>query len=98
MKTKRVALIVIVTTVSALFFGNVWQTFAYRTLEKTVGDLDAEQRRLLEENKQVIANISIYGSPARIDEIARKELKLKKLDTSQILRLQVKDKGKGRDG
>lgn len=83
-----VALFCSVLVVSMLFL-NVWQSFRYNRVVEEVAALEEEQKRLLEQNKRLIAGTAVLSSPGRIDEIAREELGLEKRDPKDIIRIQL---------
>jgi cell division protein FtsL len=74
---RYIALTCIIVLPVALFL-NVWQSFRYETLEREVGQLEEEQRDMIEENKRLIAGIAVLRSPARIQSLAESELELER--------------------
>ena len=74
-----------------LFLG-VWQSARYTRLEKALQDYDREQYRLIEENKRKISAISILLRNERIEKIAMQTFKMKKADSSGILRVELEKK------
>ena len=83
---KKIALILL-CTVPALVFLNVWEVFRFEELKSTVITLEAEQKEWLEKNKRMITGITVLNSPARIDMLAREELELEKTGVGDTIRI-----------
>ncbi|MBN2655425.1 MAG: cell division protein FtsL [Spirochaetales bacterium] len=82
------AMAAVVLAVGMLFL-NVWQSFRYNRIVDEVSALELEQKRLLEQNKRLIAGTAVLSSPGRIDEIAKDELGLEKQDPTDIIRIEL---------
>lgn len=84
---KKLLLLLIVATVPGIIFLTVRQVFTYTKIDNEVRSLILDQRELFEQNKRMVANLSILSSPERIDELAEDILKLEKksLDTVRIM-------------
>jgi cell division protein FtsL len=92
---KRMLILFLVLTVPAVVFLSVWQVFSFQQLETQVGSLEAQQKEWFEENKRKIIGIEYLSSPRRLDQIAREELDLKKMDPDKVIRIVVpKEKGR----
>ena len=87
MKMNKVLVLLLAFTVPVFFFLQVLQSYQYMNLEKQVQLLETEQKEWVEENKKVIAGIAVMSTPERINSIARDELGLDKIDTSDIVRV-----------
>jgi len=87
MKINKIVLLVLACTIPAFFFMQVLQSYQYLSLEKNIRLLEEEQKGWIEKNKKLIAGISLLSTPERIDTIARDELDLKKIDSSDIIRI-----------
>lgn len=83
---RKLLVLIIVATVPGLIFLTVKQVFNYEQVDKEVNALIMEQRELFEQNKRMVANLSILSSPGRIDELAENILELdkKNIDTVRI--------------
>jgi len=57
----------------------VWQSTRYQNLSRDLNRLEQTQAEWVESNKRLIAGISEYSSPDRIDDIARNQLDLQKI-------------------
>ena len=89
---KKMSMIVAITCsllTAAMLFVNVWQSFRYNQVVKTVIALEREQKELLELNKRLIAGTAVLSSPGRIDEIAKDELGLEKREPSDIIQVEL---------
>jgi len=84
---KRKIALLLLCTVPALVFLNVWEVFRFEELKSTVQSLEAEQKEWLEKNKRMITGIAVLNSPARIDKLARDELKLEKTGVGNTIRI-----------
>lgn len=83
---KKIALILI-CTVPALVYLNVWEVFRFEELKSSVRELEGEQEEWLEKNKRKITGIAVLNSPARIDMLAQEELQLEKTGAGDIIRI-----------
>ena len=84
---KKFLIILIVLSVPFLFSLEVWQVSRYKELAKVVNELEIEQEDWIDENKKVLADISVLRSPERIQEIATTQLGLEPVDPEKILRI-----------
>ncbi|MDA3941845.1 MAG: cell division protein FtsL [Spirochaetia bacterium] len=83
---RKVLLFLIVATIPGIVFLTVSQVYNYNQIDKEVHSLILDQRELFEQNKRMVANLSILSSPGRIDELAENILELDKrsVDTIRI--------------
>ncbi|TVR68307.1 MAG: hypothetical protein EA427_10345 [Spirochaetaceae bacterium] len=81
--------------VSALFVGNVWQSYRYTRMERDVQSLRREHLAVLEENKRLIVGVAGLRSPRRVRAIAEEELGLIPLPADRIQRIDI---GRGTGG
>ena len=93
MSLKRLPILFLVLLVTALFFLNTWQGFRYETLRRQVMRLEVEQKDWLEKNKKLIAALAVFSSPERIEGLAKARLRLKRIDSSNILKVVLKKNG-----
>ncbi len=84
---KKFLIILMVLTVSFLFSLEVWQVARYKELANEVRELETEQESWVDENKQILADISVLRSPERIQKLAVEQLGLEPLDPERILRI-----------
>jgi cell division protein FtsL len=86
---KKILAAALCIAVPGLLFLNAWQGYRYHALEDQVAALEQEQKRLLEANRDAIAQIAYEQSPERIAAKASRGLGLSPLPQSAITRLQV---------
>ena len=80
-----------------LFLGLcVWQSNRCNSLKIELEKLEKAQVEWVEKNKRLIADIAIYSSPERIENIARNELNLNKIRPQDVLQIKIQG-GKGHD-
>ena len=70
-----------------------WQSARYGDLERELGRLEKSQQEWIENNKRLIAGISLLSSPDRIEHIARDELGMEKKRPEEVLLIHI---GSGR--
>jgi hypothetical protein len=85
---KRILTAILCLAVPGLFFLNAWEGYRYNALEDRIGDLEKQQKSLLEANRDTIGQIAYESSPERIAEKAA-ALGLTKPDPAGVMRLQV---------
>jgi cell division protein FtsL len=94
---KRLFLLYFMVFTIPLFLGLiVWQSNRYQNLHKELTRLEQTQTEWVESNKRLIAGIAEYSSPERIEEIAVKQLKLRKIRPEYLLQVKITE-GKGHD-
>jgi len=69
MNRKKVLIALSVITVPVLLFLNTWQGFKYERINNEIRNYEYEQKEWFEENKKMLAAISVYSSPARVKKI-----------------------------
>jgi len=67
----------------------VWQSNRYQNLSRELVRLEQSQTEWVESNKRLIAGISEYSSPERIEDIAVNELELKKIPPEYYLQVKI---------
>jgi len=68
----------------------VWQSNRYQNLSRELDRLEQTQTEWVESNKRLIAGISEYSSPERIEDIAINELELKKIRPEYFLQVRIR--------
>lgn len=68
------------------------QSKHYLKIEQDVAVLEKKQNKLIEENKEMVTNISLLSSSERIEKIATEQLGMRKADSSEIIRVSIKGK------
>ncbi len=93
---KKIISLFVIASVPVFIFLTVWQVYQYESVKNEIALLEEEQSELFEKNKQMVANIAILSSPARIEKLAAEELDLKK--SSPMRTIHVKFPGSKKDG
>lgn len=66
------------------------QTHRYTMLEKRVDQLNSSQYEIIEESKRLVSDISVLASSDRIEKIASEELGMRKAESEEIVRVEIK--------
>jgi len=66
-----------------------WQSFRYTELESSIRRLEADQKELVVDNRKLIASIAVLSAPSRIEQIAVKDLGLKKIPPENVLQVRI---------
>ncbi len=62
----------------------------YSDLVKDVSELESRQETLVDDNKNLITDISLLSSSDRIERLAEEELGMRQAESSEIVRVQMK--------
>ena len=89
---RRILIFMMVASIPAVSFITVRQVYRYNQVDRQVKTLIRNQRDLFEQNKRMVANISILSSPERIDNLASEDLGLRKKEL-KTLRIELGNKG-----
>ncbi len=91
----RVVLLCFVSLcIPALLILNGMQAKRYTALQKDVRELELKQQELVEQNKKMITDISLLSSSDRIESIAENELGMRKAESEEIVRVEMKGSSK----
>jgi len=94
---KKYLLIYFFCITIPLFLGLlVWQANRYQNLTSELMRLEQAQAEWVESNKRLIAGISEYSSPERIEDIALNQLDLLKIRPEYFLQVRIAG-GKGHE-
>jgi cell division protein FtsL len=93
--SRRILLYVLTLTIPLCLGAIVWQSAKYAELTWDIEKLESVQEEWVENNKRLIAGIAVLSSSERIENIAKKDLKLVKKLPEEVL--QIKIKGGPRD-
>ena len=66
-----------------------WQSNRYQDLERELSRLEQTQGEWIESNKKLIAGITEYSSPYRIEYIAENQLDLQKIRPENLLQVKI---------
>jgi cell division protein FtsL len=92
---RRFVLLYLFSMTLPLFLGvTVVQARRYADLQREVRRLDVVQEEWIEQNKRLIAEIGLYSSAERIEQIAVKELGLMKKQPEDILQIRIEGPGR----
>lgn len=96
---KILLLSLAVLAIPVLLFLNVWQGYRYERINAEIRNFEYEQKEWFEENKRMLAAISVYSSPARVKKIADEnpDLGTQKPGQAIILRFRNTADGDERD-
>ncbi len=89
---KKWHVLILALVLPLAVFLNVWQVFRYKRLEDEIASLEDRQQELIEKNKNIIAGISVLQSPQRLEELAKEELELQKIEPGRLIRIQTEEK------
>ena len=78
------------TSITGLLILNGIQSSKYRELKKEVLELEKKQEKLIAENKKLITDISVLSSSDRIETIAENDLGMRKAETEEIVRVEMR--------
>jgi cell division protein FtsL len=90
---KKIFFYLMVLSIPLLLGLASWQSARYGDLERELGRLEKTQQEWVENNKRLIAGISLLSSPDRIEHIARDELGLEKKRPEEVLLIHITGSG-----
>ena len=76
--------------VPLLFILNAIQADRYMRAQDEIKALEQKQVELVEENKRLITDISLLSSGERIGKIAEEELGMRKAESEEIVRVEMR--------
>ncbi|MDR0300830.1 MAG: cell division protein FtsL [Treponema sp.] len=94
MMKKRFFLYFMAVSIPLLLALMVWQSNRYQNLNRELARLEQTQAEWIESNKKLIAGITEYSSPYRIEYIAENQLNLQKIRPEDLLQVKIVE-GKG---
>ena len=86
----KIFTIVCALLVPLLFALNAMQAARYMKVQSEVKALEQKQVQLVEENKRLITDISLLSSGERIGKIAEEELGMRKAESEEIVRVEMR--------
>ena len=86
---KAIGICVLALCIPCLLFVNALQAKRYESLMGEVKALEMKQEKLVQENKELITEISVLASSDRIETIAQEELGMRKAESDEIVRIGV---------
>jgi len=91
MKSRLLLFYVMVFSIPLLLALIVWQSNRYQNLYREVKRLEQTQAEWIESNKRLIADITEYSSPQRIEQIAVNQLDLRKIPPEHLLQVRIRE-------
>ena len=92
MSMRYVVLYFIALTIPMFLGLTAWQSVRYAALEKQTKTLEQDQEKWVEKNKRLIADIAAITSSGKVEEIAVKDLGLKKILPENVLQIWIERK------
>ncbi len=87
---KRLLVIFCAVLVPLLFALNAIQADRYMKAQDEIKALEQKQVELVEENKRLITDISLLSSGERIGKIAEEDLGMRKAESEEIVRVEMR--------
>ncbi|MDR1470847.1 MAG: cell division protein FtsL [Spirochaetaceae bacterium] len=87
---KKVVLYGVVLSIPLFLLGAVWQGERYAALWGEVERLAESQEKVIEENRRLIAEITVLSSSARIENIAKTSLGFEKKVPEEVIEVTIK--------
>lgn len=94
-KTLR---LVLVMSIPAFVFVNIYQTYSYQMVSQSVVSLESHEKAWLEKNKRAIAGIAVLSSPERLGQLAKTKLGLVQKLLQPALRIKIPAQSGTNDG
>jgi cell division protein FtsL len=86
---KKIVLYVVVLSIPLFLLGAVWQSERHAALWSEVDRLAESQEKVMEENRRLIAEITVLSSSARIENIAKTSLGLEKKLPEEVIEVTI---------
>lgn len=86
---QKILICLLVLSIPAMLCLYAVQAKKYTELTKEISELERKQEKLIEENKQLVNDISVLSSADRIEKIATQELGMHKAVTEDIVRIEM---------
>ena len=90
---KKVLICLLIISIPVLLFLNTWQGFKHERISAEIRNYEYEQKEWFEENKKMLAAISVYSSPARVKKIIEEStgLNIQKPGQSVIIKFSAEE-------
>lgn len=88
---RVIGLCIVALLIPVMLIINAIQARKYTDLRQQVIELESKQSELIEENKKLITDISILSSADRIEQLVQENLGMRKAETDEIIRVEIKD-------
>jgi cell division protein FtsL len=90
---KKIIFYLMVLSIPLLLGVVSWQSARYGDLERELARLEKSQQEWIENNKRLVAGVSLLSSPDRIEHIARDELGMEKKQPEEVLLIHIAENG-----
>lgn len=87
---KNIPLYALALAIPLLLCFDSFQSHHFSNLQKDVKKLEMIESSLIEDNKNLVAEISLLSSAERIESFAISELGMRKAGSEEIIRVEVK--------
>ncbi len=92
---RNMLAVILVLMVPFFLFFAVWQGMEHSALETEIKQLEREQYEVINVNRRFISGITVLSSPGRIEKLASEELGMRKAETGEIMRIEMKEGASG---
>ncbi|NLC93102.1 MAG: cell division protein FtsL [Treponema sp.] len=86
---KRLFIFIMAISIPLMLILYAFQSKKYTDLSKEISNLETQQEKLIEENKNLISDISILTTADRIESVAVDELQMHKAKSDDIVRVEM---------
>lgn len=86
---KKVLKTIGILLLPLFLFLNVLQSFSYQKVESELSELEAMQKKMLEENKKLIIGIEFLRNPVRLEKAAEGPLDMERAGSDRIIRIVI---------
>jgi cell division protein FtsL len=88
---KKIVLYFVVLSIPLALMGAAWQGERYMSLRTEITRLAETQEKVIEDNRRLIAEITVLSSSARIEKIAQTSLGLEKKTPEEVIEVTIKN-------
>ena len=89
---KTMGLFLLALSIPGLLILNAVQSKKFKEQEDSVLELEEKQSEFVEQNKKLITEIGVLSSSDRIEKVAENELGMRKAESNEIVRVEVRNK------
>ena len=89
---KTMGLFLLALSIPGLLILNAVQSKKFKEQEDSVLELEEKQSEFVEQNKKLITEIGVLSSSDRIEKVAENELGMRKAESNEIVRVEMRKK------
>lgn len=89
---KTMGLFLLALSILGLLILNAVQSKKFKEQEDSVLELEEKQSEFVEQNKKLITEIGVLSSSDRIEKVAENELGMRKAESNEIVRVEMRNK------